>query len=100
MTNLSPETRNTDKGLYKRLRNLPVFRSKQYLQWVKEKYPEKERHHLIGSMTGIKLNDYLLIPLTHSEHLEAEKNKSDFAIDNLHLSLKLLFEYVKELENK
>lgn len=83
---------------YKRLRNLPTRKSKKYMDWVKAKYPHKERHHLLGSMTGIKLNDYLLIPLTHAEHERAEKHKIDFCIEHLPESLNLLFEYLKELE--
>ena len=83
---------------FKRLRNLPAYKSKQYMEWVKAKHPDKERHHLLGSMTSIKLNDYLLLPVTHAEHERAERNKIDFAIDNLPQSLNLLFEYTAKLE--
>jgi len=84
--------------LYKRLRNNPTFKSRKFLAWVKKKYPDKETHHILGSMTGIKLNDYLVLPLTHTEHMEAEACKCDYAIDNLHISLRILFEYIKEIE--
>lgn len=84
--------------LYHRLRNIPVYKSKKFLKWVKEKYPTLEIHHLLGSMTGIKLNDYLVKPVTRREHLEAEQHKIDFAIDNLPRSLNILFEYIKQLE--
>lgn len=87
------------EALYKRLRNLPIRKSKKYMDWVKAKYPHHQRHHLIGSMTGIKLNDYLLVPVTHVEHEHAERNKLDYAIKHLHTSLNLLFEYLEELEN-
>lgn len=86
------------ENLYKRLRNLPIRKSKKYMDWVKKKYPDKEIHHCLGSMTGIKLNDLLVMPVTREQHLEAERNKIDFAIDNLPQSLNLLFEYIKELE--
>ncbi len=85
--------------LYKKLRNLPIRKSKKYMDWVKAKYPHKEIHHIIGSMTGIKLNDYLLIPLTHEEHEMAERHKIDMCIQGLPESLNILFEYIKELEN-
>ena len=84
--------------LYKKLRNLPTRKSKKFMDWVKAKYPHKQRHHLLGSMTGIKLNDYLLVPVTHQEHEHAERNKMDYAIKNLHKSLNLLFTYIEELE--
>lgn len=87
-----------NETLYKQLRNLPTRKSKKYMDWVKKKYPDLQRHHLLGSMTGIKLNDYLLVPVTHQEHEHAERNKMDYAIKNLHKSLNLLFEYIKELE--
>lgn len=86
------------ENLYKRLRNLPVRKSQKYMDWVKKKYPELQRHHLLGSMTGIKLNDFLLVPVTHQEHEHAERNKMDYAIKNLHKSLNLLFTYIEELE--
>lgn len=86
--------------LYKQLRNLPIYKSKKFLAWVKQKYPDKEVHHLLGSMTGIKLNDYLVKPVQRQEHLEAEKHKQDFAIANLPQSLNILFQYIKELELK
>jgi len=90
-----------NETLYKQLRNIqPVYRSKKFINWVKAKYPQYEVHHLLGSMTGIKLNDYLVKPVTRREHLEAEQHKIDFAIDNLARSLNILFEYIKHLEDK
>jgi len=88
-----------NEHIYKRLRNIPSFKSAKFLKWFKAKYPDREAHHIIGSMTGIKLNDYLLLPVTREEHYKAEAYKTDYAIDNLHISLKILFEYIKELEN-
>ncbi len=84
--------------LYHRLRNIPVYKSKKFLKWVKDKYPTLETHHLLGSMTGVKLCDYLVKPVTREEHELAECNKSEFAVDNLHTSLKILFEYISEIE--
>ena len=86
--------------LYKRLRNNPTFKSRKFLAWVKKKYPDKETHHILGSMTGIKLNDYLMLLVTQDQHEKAERNKIDFCIDNLPQSLNLLFEYIKEIEGK
>ena len=85
---------------YKRLRNLPIRKSEKYLKWLKKRNPELQRHHLIGSQTGIKLNDYLMLLVTQEQHAKAERNKIDFCIDNLPQSLNLLFEYIKEIEGK
>lgn len=86
--------------LYKQLRGLPVYRSDKFLKWVKAKYPDRDMHHLIGAMTAIKLNDYLILPLTREEHIQAESKKGEFAVDNLPRSLNILFEYIKEIENE
>lgn len=83
------------EALYKRLRSLKVRRSEAYKKWLKKKYPGKELHHLIGSMTGIKLNDYLLLPVDRETHLGAEAQKREFCIEHLHESLGLLFEYIR-----
>lgn len=50
--------------LYKQFRNLPVRKCPAYVAWLKKKYPNKEPHHLIGSQTGIKLNDLLIVMVT------------------------------------
>lgn len=89
-----------NETLYKQLRNLPSRKSPKFMEWVKRKHPDKQRHHLLGSMTGIKLNDLLLLPVTHEQHEKAERNKIDFCIDNLPQSLNLLFEYISYLEEK
>lgn len=87
-----------NEHLYKQIRNIPSFKSKKFIKWVKAKYPEREIHHSIGSMTGIKLNDFLVVPVTRHEHERAEKHKIDFCIENLPKSLNILFEYIKEIE--
>jgi hypothetical protein len=86
--------------LYKQLRNLQSRKSGKFKKWIKKEYPGKDMHHLLGSMTGIKLNDYLLLPLTRTEHMKAEKSKIEFAVDNLPKSLNILFDYIEYLESR
>ena len=81
--------------LYKQFRELPVYKDKNYLKWLRVKYPDKELHHLTGSMTGIKLHDCFIVPVTRAEHIKAEANKIQFFNDNLHIAIKLFMEYNK-----
>ena len=90
-----------EKALYIRLKDyLDKCKSPQYLKWVRNKYPDKELHHLTGSHIGSKTTDYLILPLTRAEHEEAEKRKSEYAIEHLHESLNILQSYIKYLEGK
>lgn len=93
--------KNTEDEIYNRLKNNIGFdKSKRFIKWQHENYPGKEIHHLAGSFTGIKTSDYFSMPVFREEHLYAEKNKSQFCVDNLHLYLRILFEYIKYLESK
>jgi hypothetical protein len=87
-------------NLYKQLRNMPIYRSKKYLKWLKENCPDLEPHHLIGSQTSIKLNDYLVNMVSREEHQRAEKEKEEHFSGNLAQSLNRLFKYVQYLETK
>jgi len=85
--------------VYNRLKtNIGFDKSKKHLKWVGSKNPGKVLHHLTGSYTGIKTSDYSVIPLTPEEHEKAERDKSNFAIENLHILIKILIERIKELE--
>lgn len=44
-------------------------RSGRYLLNRKIKYPKKDLHHIMGSYTGRKTTDYLIVPVEHSFHL-------------------------------
>ncbi len=93
--------KTTEDEIYNRIKNNVGFdKSKKFKDWLNKNYPGKEIHHLAGSYTGIKTCDYFSIPLTAEEHLKAEKNKSEFCIDNLHLYLRIVFKYIKHLEEK
>lgn len=86
--------------LFKQLRNLKPRHSKHYLKWLKVKFPGMELHHLLGSMGSLKLNDFLVVPVTREEHLKAERNKIQFFEDNLAKCLNLIFEYLEEQKRK
>lgn len=80
--------------LYKSIRNLPIYECPEFVEWMKEKQPNFQFHHGIGSQTGIKLNDLLGIMLTYEQHQYAEANKKEFFIDNLPEFIKNLCDFV------
>jgi hypothetical protein len=82
--------------LYKQFRNLPVFRSKKFIDWVHKKYG-KCVHHLTGSQGRQKLMDYLVVPIDLDDHQKAEKEKEKYFINNLARSFSLLCEYLQEI---
>jgi len=87
--------------LYNKIKHSIGFaRSEKHINWLKKLYPDREPHHLFGSYSqGLKTSDYCVLPLTREEHVEAEQNKSDFAINNLHKLIAVLCARIKELES-
>lgn len=88
--------------IYNKIKNVIGFdRSKKHLKWIGSKNPGKVIHHLFGSYSqSLKTSDYAVVPLTPEEHEIAEKDKSNFAVQHLHLLIKNLIERIKELESK
>lgn len=76
------------------------YRSEYFKEWFHKEYPGMEQHHNFGSYTSIKTSDYCSVPVTHQQHQSAEKDKSQFAIDNLPLMLKVIIKYIVHLETK
>lgn len=96
----------TEKEIFTKFRYEMGFqRSKKYLVWLKEKYPNREPHHLLGSTIGKKYTDYLVVMLTREEHKECEPkigtsiyNKAVMFVEYLPRAIKHLIEYVESLE--
>lgn len=89
------------KQLFGRFKhNLTIDRAPKYLKWLREKYPNKEPHHLIGSQGKLKLTDYLVIMVTRNEHIDAEDAKITYFFENLHRAIQNLIDYIKYLEEQ
>jgi hypothetical protein len=41
----------------------------EYLKWMKERFPNKDLHHIFGSVRGNKFTDAFVIPIDHEFHL-------------------------------
>jgi len=88
---------NKYKQEYLRYRHILGFqKSKKYLKWVKEKYPNKDLHHLLGSVKGKKYTDYLVYPFEHNYHLNVvEKQKAYYFCNYKDKAISLFTDYVE-----
>ncbi len=87
--------------IFNRIKNTVGFhKSKKFKKWFHEVFEGAEQHHGCGSYSGIKTSDYFSVPLTHQEHLEAEKNKSDFCVNNIEKFINVMQRYIIHLEGK
>jgi len=86
---------------YTRTRNLiKPWKSKNFLEFAKGKYPTKVLHHAIGSMGSLKLTDLLLIPLDRLEHGKADRERAKYFKEYLPFMLNLVQEYITKLEKE
>jgi len=75
--------------------------SESYREYLKKRFPDKDLHHLLGSFTGMKISDSLLIPLSRKEHNEVHKLTKDEVLEMyLAKSINLLQDYIKYLKGK
>ena len=83
--------------IYNRLKNNVGFdKSEKHLAFIRR---FGTPHHLFGSYSqSLKTSDYCTIPVTAEEHEIAEKNKSEFAVEKLHVLIQCLIKRIKELE--
>lgn len=88
--------------LFSRMRNeINPVKSKKFMDWVKQQFPDKDLHHILGSYCGRKGTDLLIVPIEHFEHIEkAHKNMVEYFERCLPISINLLVNYVNEIEKK
>lgn len=78
---------------------MPIEQGNKYMRWLKGQYPHCDLHHLLGSTLGMKYTGYLIVPISHDEHMKvAEKFKPLFFMAYLPTAVKLLIKYVIYLE--
>lgn len=83
----------------RRIRDVALIRparSKKYKKWLRDKFPYCELHHVCGSVHGMKSSDYLLLPMTHEEHEQAQGESLN--LDHIIRAIRLLMMYAEELE--
>lgn len=85
-----------EKEFFKKYRHaLPMYKSKQYLRWVKERFPDYELHHILASVHGKKHTDYLVVPLTPEQHAKIQRYAAAFFYRYLGAAVILLLDYAK-----
>lgn len=75
-------------------------KSREYLMWLKSKFPDYDIHHILGSYFGKKMTDLLCVPIRHKYHIETVTgNEGKFFLTYLPTALKHLTQYAKECLN-
>jgi hypothetical protein len=84
------------------LRNrVKVWKSKDYIKYLKERFPGQDLHHLLGSFTSCKITDSLIVPLSREEHGRVHKMTKDECLETyLATAINLLQEYITRLEHE
>jgi hypothetical protein len=73
-------------------------KSKRYLSWMKERNPNLDLHHILGSVHGKKFTDYLVVAIDHAHHLNVVEPHKGMWFDKYLLeSLENLQIYVNEI---
>jgi hypothetical protein len=86
-------------SMYRMLRNqIQPWKSEGFLKFVRAKYPDKDPHHLLGSLGSMKISDSLIIPLSRQEHTMADVKREDYFLTYLPMAISLLQEYISSLE--
>jgi len=96
---VSPEIEHQIKYIiFTRLKNVIGFhRSQQFKDWFHQRYPDKDIHHVFGSIGKLKTSDYCSAPLGRIQH-STIPNEADWAIDNLELMIDCMIQYIRHLE--
>lgn len=86
---------------YQVLKNrIQPFQSKRYLKYFRERFPDKDPHHLLGSLGSLKISDSLLAPLSRSEHNKADRNREAYLELYLPMAINILQDYILQLESE
>ena len=87
--------------LFKRIRNvaLKFGKNEAYKKWLKSRHPDKDFHHVFGSVFGRKSTDMLAVLVTREDH-SANQNNTDWLIEQIPEAIENLIEYVEHLNGK
>jgi hypothetical protein len=73
-------------------------KSKKYLAYMKSCYPDKDLHHILGSVFNKKFTDYLVVPVDHDFHLnKVEPNKAYWFSQYLKWAVRSLVHYARQI---
>ena len=88
--------KTTEDIIYNASKNqVGFYRSKRFIKWFHDEFPEAQMHHSLGSYSQkLKTSDYCSVPVNEEQHTQAEKDKSGFFIDNIPLLLSTMVKYM------
>ncbi len=76
---------------------IPPYKSRKYLRWVKNRFPDYEIHHILGSHIGKKNTDYLVVPLAPDVHRKMQRYYYKFFPMHITPAVLILLHYAKEV---
>lgn len=84
--------------LYRQLRNqIKPWHCQEFIDFIHWKYPDKDPHHLLGSLGSMKITDLLIAPLQREEHGVADQHREQYFETYLPKALNLVQEFVDHL---
>lgn len=86
-----------ERILYRQLRSIAAKYGKnpKYIAWLRQKYPNKEIHHVFGSYMSRKTTDLCTVPVDSIEH-SLNQNYPDWCYNQIPQMFDLLLQYVDE----
>lgn len=89
------------RDLYQRLKNqVHPWKNKEFLDFIREEYPDKDPHHLLGSLGSLKISDSLIAPLNRIEHDKADKMREEYFLLYLPFAINILQKYIDKLQTR
>lgn len=86
-----------EREFFKKYRHtLPMYKSRRFLKWAKDKFPDYELHHILASVHGKKHTDYLIVPLKPEQHTKIQRYASTFFYRYLSAAVIILLDYARE----
>ena len=87
--------------MYKKFRHeIKPWHSEDYLEWFHKKFPDRDPHHLLGSIGPLKLTDSLIIPVMRIEHSIIHEDPEEEFNRSIVFSINIFQEYVTHLKSE
>lgn len=88
--------------LFRQIKNIALtkpYRSKKFMQFVRDRKPGSTYHHVFGSVHSLKSSDLLGIAAPLDEHLKGEGDR-EWQLQQIPEAIANLLAYVEMLESK
>lgn len=91
--------KSDERILFSRIRNIALSHGKhpKFKAWLKAQQPDKELHHVCGSVMGRKSTDLFAVMVTPQEHRE-KQDDIDWCISQIPEAIGNLMKYIEQHE--